>query len=355
MSDLNPLAPSAPSRGIEAFRRLALSLSLSSLFIALFSLLASTDESVSLAAFFLSPFRSRTMFPAILEAAAPLAICALGALMAFRAGHFTLGGEGQVYAGAFAGAAAGIVAPAGSLGLAAAMTAGVLGGMLVAAPSAAGRRFTGADVLLTSFLVSQAAIFGIDWAIGGPLRDPVNNLVAMRAIPGASLLQRIAPPSTLTLAPLVALVLVLLAWAFLSGTRSGARLTLYGKNRMFARLQGFPVDTLSWLPIVIAGGAHGLAGAMLSLGANGTAVRGISGGLGWSAIGVALIAGNEPVAVPFAALLFAWLDAGARQASILSDLPPDAAMVIKALVILTATARPALRGVRRLAGENSGR
>ena len=39
------------------------------------------------------------MFPSILEAAAPLAVCALGALMAFRAGHFTLGGEGQLCAG----------------------------------------------------------------------------------------------------------------------------------------------------------------------------------------------------------------------------------------------------------------
>ena len=50
--------------------------------------------------------------------------------------------------------------------------------------------------------------------------------------------------------------------------------------------------------------------------------------------------------MPFAAVLFAWLDAGARQASILSDLPPDAAMVIKALVIMIATARPAFRGLR---------
>jgi simple sugar transport system permease protein len=168
----------------------------------------------------------------------------------------------------------------------------------------------------------------------------------MAAIPQATLLPRLYPPSILSPAPLFVLLAIALGWFFFSRSALGHRLSLYGKNPIFARLQGFPTKAFSWLPVLFAGAAHGLAGALLSLGPNGTAVRGMSGGIGWSAIGVSLIAGNEPLALPFAALLFAWLDAGARQASIVSDLPPDAAMVVKALVILAATAKPLLKRIQ---------
>ncbi len=272
-------------------------------------------------------------------------------MVAFRAGHFSLGGEGQLYLGAVFAAFAGIHAPAGYLGLALALAAGTLGGMAAAAPAAAGKRLAGADVLLTTFLLSQAAIFIADWAIAGPLRDGGNNLVAMAAIPKASLLPRLFPPSVLSPAPFMALIAIALGWFFFSRSKLGHQLSLYGKNPLFARLQGFPVDAFSWQPVLFAGAAHGLAGALLSLGPNGTAVRGMSGGIGWSAIGVSLIAGNEPLALPFAAFLFAWLDAGARQASIVSDLPPDVAMVVKALVILAATAKPLLKRFKARRGK----
>lgn len=346
MTSLEPLAPAPPSRFVEPLRRLALSLGLASLLVGLFAAIASSDAAATLRAFYLSPFRSSVMVSAMAEAAAYLAVAALGVLVAYRSGHFSLGGEGQVYAGAVAAAFAGALASPGLGGLFIALAFGALAGAAVGAPSALGRRFAGADVLLTSFLVSQASILAADWLIAGPWRDPANNLVAMRAVPRASLLPRLAPPGPLTPAPLVAAALCAIAWFYFSKTRQGKALSLYGKNRTFAGLMGYPVKAFSWLPILAGGALHGLAGAFMALGSNGTAVRGISGGVGWSAIGVCLIAGNEPAALPFAALLFAWLDAGARQAAIISDLPPDAATVIKALVIMAATARPLLTRLR---------
>ena len=170
-----------------------------------------------------------------------------------------------------------------------------MGGMLGGRPLRGGQALAGADVLLTSFLVSQAAIFCVDWAIGGPFRDPANNLVAMRAIPPESLLPRMAPPAALRRRP----------WPRCPGPafmglacpgRAPARADPVRKEQPDGEPAGFSRAHPSWLPILVAGAAHGLAGAFLSLGANGTAVRGISGGLGWSAIGVALIAGNEPLA-----------------------------------------------------------
>jgi len=315
---------------------------------AIAALALSRQPLVALRAFFLVPFLSTSSFLSMLELSGPLALCALGVVVTFRAGHYSLGGEGQTYAGAFAAALVGTMPgiPAGPAITLAAMLAGLAAGGIVAALPAAGKRFANADVLLTSILVSQGVVFAVDWAIADPLRDPVGNLVAMRSIPAASLLPRLVPPSTLTLVPFITLALCLAAAFYFEHTRTGAAHDLYGRNPRFAELQGFDVRRLSWLPIVMAGALHGLAGAAMALGARGTALRGMSGGIGWSAIGVALVAGSRPSAVPLAALLFSWLDSGSRQAVVLSDLPPDAGLAIKAVVIIVISARPTIAGLR---------
>lgn len=305
-----------------------------------FAAFSGADSMQGLRAFFVLPFLSRNVFLSMLENAAPLGLCALGAIFAFRAGHFSLGGEGQVYCGAMAAALAGAAGLGGPLGLGTALLAGTAAGLLVALLPALGKRYADADVLLTSFLISYAVVLGTDWAIAGPLRDVTNNLVALPPIIRSALLPRLALPSALTPMPVVFIGLCSISWFFFERTRTGAMIDLYGRNSTFAALQGYPVKLFAWLPLLAAGAFHGLAGASLALGANGTAIRGMSGGIGWSAIGVALVAGNKPAAVPLAALLFAWLDAGSRQAAILSEVNPDASMVIKALVLILVTARP---------------
>jgi simple sugar transport system permease protein len=317
---------------------------------ALAAVILSREPLAALRAFFLVPFLSNSAFFSMLELSAPLALCALGVVVSFRAGHYSLGGEGQAYAGAMAAASVGYF---GFLGLGPAATitallAGVLAGAMVAALPAAGRRFAGADVLLTSILVSQGVIFTVDWVIGGPLRDTTSNLVGMPLLNAGVLLPRLAPPSTLTVAPFLAVVLCLMGWFFFERTRSGEIHDLYGKNPLFTLLQGYDCRRLSWMPIVVAGMLHGMAGAVLALGAQGTAIRGMSGGIGWSAIGVALVAGSNPLAIPLSAFLFSWLDSGARQASVLADLPPDAGQAIKAVVILLISAKPSIRAFKEL-------
>ncbi|MGD9939042.1 MAG: ABC transporter permease [Clostridia bacterium] len=328
----------APASG--SVLRLVVAGSFAALLAAVFAAFTGANPVQGLRAFFVLPFLSRTVFLSMLESAAPLGLCALGAISAFRAGHFSLGGEGQAYSGALVAALVGAAGSGGLLGLGSALLAGTAAGVLVALLPALGKRFADADVLLTSFLISYAVVLGADWAIAVPLRDATNNLVALPPVQPSALLPRLALPSSLTPMPLVFTGLCLLSWFFFEHTRTGAMMDLFGRNRLFAVLQGYPVKLFAWAPILAAGAFHGLAGASLALGANGTAIRGMSGGIGWSAIGVALVAGNKPAAVPLAALLFAWLDAGSRQASILTDVNPDASLVIKALVLILITARP---------------
>ncbi len=334
--------------GARSAGRLSVAFFSAALLTATAASILSTEPAAALRAFFIVPFLTPSAFFSMLELSAPLAVCALGVVVTFRAGHYSLGGEGQAYAGAMAAASLGYFSflGAGPWTTGLALVAGALAGALVAALPAAGKRYAGADVLLTSILVSQGVLFSVDWAIGGPLRDSSSNLVAMPRLGPEILLSRLAPPSTLTIAPFMALVLCLTGWFFFERTRSGEIHDLYGKNPRFAALQGYDCHRLSWLPIIVAGILHGTAGAFMALGSHGTAIRGMSGGIGWSAIGVALVAGSNPLAIPLSALLFSWLDSGARQASVLADLPPDAGQAIKAVVILLISAKPSITAIK---------
>ena len=102
---------------------------------------------------------------------------------------------------------------------------------------------------------------------------------------------------------------------------------------------GFRVRAYAFWPLLASGALNGLAGALLALGANGRAVRGMTGGIGWNGISIALLAGNDPRLILPAALFFSWLETGSRQASILAGISVDVGTVAKALVLLFATAR----------------
>lgn len=337
---VRPYGPGAPVA-------LAASLTAAALYI-----LAAAEEPVSaFTAFFLSPFRPNVLANLIEQAAAPC-ICALGTALVFRSGDFNLGGEGQAYAGGTLSVLALLAVPAlpGSAGLAAGLAVGAAAGSLVALPSALSRRNSGAGVLLSTFLVSQTVVLFLDWAIAGPFRDSSSNLIATPGVALSHRLPRILPPSWLSFAPLLALAAAVFMDRFLRFTRQGMELSLFGRNPKFAHTMGFRVQAYAFWPLLISGALNGLAGALIALGVNGRAVRGMTGGIGWNGISIALLAGNDPRWILPAALFFSWLETGSRQASILAGIPADVGTVAKALVLLFATARYV---ARRRGGERT--
>jgi simple sugar transport system permease protein len=312
-------------------------------FAALYAIVASSNPLSALRAFFLLPFSSAYSFFSLLETTAPLLACALGACIAFRAGAFNLGGEGQASVGCLAAALAvsalsGIRNLPSSLGIVFIIAVAAVSGALLALCSAVAERKTGAQVMLTSFLFAQAASICVDWAVGGPLKDPSSNLLAMPVVPDRFRLCLLAPPSPLSLALPISLVLAVAMVFFTRGTRKGVELKLLGKNPAFARAIGLPPRLGDWA-MAASGALAGIAGAFLVLGQAGRAVKGMTGGVGWNGLAVALIAGSDSIGALPAALFFAWLDSGARQAAMLADLSPDASSVLKGIALFLITMR----------------
>ncbi len=75
------------------------------------------------------------------------------------------------------------------------------------------------------------------------------------------------------------------------------------------------------------------------LGTYQAAIEGYSSGMGWNGIAVALIAKNNPLAVIPAALLFAYLGAGANAAMLYGDITFEIATVAQSFIFYFVTAQ----------------
>lgn len=291
--------------------------------------------------FLIKPFTNIRLLRTIIENTAPLILCGLGVIVMFRSGNFSLAGEGQVYSAMLGTAIIARYLELQSFSPGLVLVLSILGGTILAGVLSSPIAIVGSsnrdNVLLISFMISQAIVFIVDGLIAGPLRDLSNNLVAT-----ASFVARLPPISAalpVSLAPLFAIAATLMLWFFFEHTPHGVMLTLFGRNAVYARLQGYPVWVFSWIPILIGGLLHGLAGSLIVTTSYGRVIRGMSGGIGWNAIGVALIAANKPAFVPAAALLFSWLDTMTQYTSALGYLSFTNTIVIKALILLFITGK----------------
>jgi simple sugar transport system permease protein len=195
-------------------------------------------------------------------------------------------------------------------------------------------RISGADVLITSFLLSAALTPAADALIAGPLRDVSGNLLATPRF--AATLPRLLPPSVLSLSFPLSLLFCLAACLFTGGTGAGYRFRIAGASPAFARYGGIDAAAFRAPAMALSGGAGGVCGFFAVAGSYGLCYQGFSGGLGWAGIACALIAQNRfPALVP-AALFYAALKSGIDQTMLSSVMSLDASFLLQAVILAIA-------------------
>ncbi len=309
----------------------------------------SRDPAQSLRAYFVSPFSNRFFFGNMLSSSGYLLVAAIGIIVAFRAGLYNLGGDGQIYVGALVAtyvalAMPGLPAPVGTLVL---LTASAATGALMAAASGAAKHLWDAPEIITSYLLSAALIPVADYAIAGPLRDPSRSLLASARIPSAYRLSRLLPPSELNTSALVAIALAIALFAWIERTTRGYELRMTGMNRDFAAYVGISRAGYTIGALAVSGALHGLSGGLMIAGTFHAAVSGFSLGIGWNAIAVALVARLDPLLAIGSALLFGYLEAGARTAMLQTDFTFQLGMVVQAVILFFVTGSVLIRSRRR--------
>jgi general nucleoside transport system permease protein len=239
---------------------------------------------------------------AVLFAAAPLTLAALGETISERAGVINLSLDGTMLFAAMAAFAVargtgdpwlGLAAGAGA-GLAVAGVLALLGLVLGASELAVG-------FILTLFCRELAYFMG-----HGLARQPGPDL-GILTIPGLDAVP-ILGPAVFRQSPVVLLSLAAVAgiWFFLMRTRPGLVLRAVGESPVAAVARGLPARRVQVLACLAGGALTGLAGACYSLSVKpGWGHPQGCEGAGWIALAIVIFGGWKPVRVALGAFFFA--------------------------------------------------
>ncbi len=288
-----------------------------------------------------------------LVAATPLIFTGLAVAIAFRSGVFNIGVEGQFIMGAMGATLAVLILrdlPPPIVLVLAIATGTVTGAAWGFIPGFLKAR-TGAHEVITTimlnYVAAQIVLFGLRSDFVKPIGSdaPISKVLStiVRVPPMLDL-----PAIRLHYGFIIALIMAVVVSWFIFKTTKGFELRAAGFNLTAARYAGMSAGGSIMLAMAISGGLAGLGGSFEVLGTVGQMSNDLSAGFGFNAIALALLAGNRPLGVVAAALLFGALRTGGGLMQVKTGIPLDLLLFIQALVIMFVAAPGLIRSIYRL-------
>ena len=283
--------------------------------------------------------------------ATPLIVTGLAVAIAFRAGIWNIGADGQFIAGATAAAWIGVtVNGIGWLVLPLAFAAAMVAGGAWAAIAAWLRSRFGVLEVISTIMLNFIAVYGLSYLVRGPLQEPTQVYPQTSSIASGAHLPPLIAGSPLHWGFVIALLLAVGAWWMMRFSAAGFRVRTSGLNPFAASSAGLVnVPRVTMTAFVISGAVAGIAGAIEVTGVTFALYENISPGYGYTAIAVALLAGLNPLGVIGTGILFGALETAAGTMQRNAGIPATTASVIEAIVILVVIAAAQLRARRMTA------
>ena len=283
--------------------------------------------------------------------ATPISLVGLGVALAFRAGFFNLGAEGQMILGALAAAFAALHVPGPAVvKLVSAVLAGMAaGGLWSAFAGWLDTRFR-MNLLITTLLFNYIAALFAGYLVAFPLKDKASTGAAQTAMLDKSVwLPKLLSGTTLHAGFVVAVLVAILLTLFLRYTVKGYEIRMLGSNPLFAGYGGIRRGRIMLIGMIASGALAGLAGTFEVLGTQYRYIDNMltSPGYAWSGIMAALIAGSNPIGTAAAAILLAALQTGGMGVERNTDIPLEISNIIQAALILFVSARITVLFIRR--------
>lgn len=287
---------------------------------------------------------------ATLVRAVPLLLTGCAVALAFRAGVWNIGAEGQLLAGGTGATAVALMIPgAGALAVVLALATGAAAGACWAGIAAVLRERFGVLEVISTIMLNFVALYAVSYLVRGPLQEPTHAYPQSSSIADGLHLARVPGAGRLHAGIVIALIIVLAAGWATRHTAAGFRLMAVGESPSAAASAGMiDVRRVTALAFVTSGALAGLAGATEVLGVTFALYEDLSPGYGYTAIAVALLAGLDPWRVVGTSLLFAALEAGAGAMQRDAGVPSTLVSVIEALLILGVVAAQAVRRRRAI-------
>jgi general nucleoside transport system permease protein len=285
--------------------------------------------------------------------AVPLILGGLSVGLAFKAGLFNIGAQGQFLMGALGAVIVGVALreappllaiPASVIaGMAFGAAWGFIPGFLKAA--------RGAHEVVTTIMLNFVAIAILAWAVSGPLNVQAASSPVTRDVGNAALPIIFGRNGHLGIiyAPLIA---VLYGWLLFRTTR-GFEIRTAGVSPEAARYAGMSPRLIVMWTMTGAGLLAGLAGATELLGTTKQMTASYGTTVGFDSIAVALLGRTSPLGIVLSALLFGAMRSGASAMQIQAGVPTELVGVIQATILFFLVASPVIQRIFRLKGAKS--
>ena len=286
----------------------------------------------------------------VLENATPLIFSGLAVAVAFRAGLFNIGVEGQYYIGMMSAAVAAVFLDfiPGVLHLVVVLLFAMAGSTLWAAIPAVLKVKTGAHEVVTTIMMNGVATSLVAWALVNPLRTSETGLVDLRSdrFPQSALVPNIGEslglssdtlPASVHLTWLFPLALLTCVgvWFMLTRTRLGYESRAVGLAPGSAEAGGVSIGAIQIKSFLISGALAGLVGMNHLLGDAGFLGVNYETTLGFTGIAVAFLGRNHPLGIVLAAILLGMIARGQDGLSLSTDLPREILIILEGLLILS--------------------
>ena len=286
----------------------------------------------------------------------------LAVALAFQAGLFNIGAEGQAYLGGLGaalvclhggGLPAYLVIPLGTV------AAALFGALWAFVPGVLQAK-RGSHIVITTIMFNWLASTLMAYILVNVLRAPGSMQAETAAFPPSatvpsvqSLLRLIgiaAPETPLNLSFVLALVCAVAVWVFIWRTRTGYELRTVGANPTAAVYGGISPARITMLAMALSGALAGGVAVNEIMGVQNRLLLDFTSGYGFVGIAVALMGRGHPVGVVLASLLFGMLyQGGAELAFDEPKITRDMIVVVQGLVVFFAGALEGLfrRGLAR--------
>ena len=282
--------------------------------------------------FFAESFFSNYGFLEILAKGTPILIASSGMAIAFRCGLWNLGAEGQMAIGAIIATAIGLnLNLPGIVLLPIIFIASFVGGGIWCGISGYIKNKFMVNEILSTLMMNYIALKLMEYLIRGPMsmKNPIYPRTPEILEQARVLFIKYPLNSTM----IVALVLVPLIWFLIHRSHLGFRLLAVGLDREAARLSGMDINKLTLTVMFISGGICALGGTAIIVGDFFRMERNVTGGYGFIAILVVMMARENIVALPLVAFLITGLIVGAASLT-LAEVPAAFSDVLIGLMVL---------------------
>ena len=278
------------------------------------------------------PYRLANTF----QRAVPLTLTGLSVAVAFRAGVWNIGSEGQLYLGAFAAAWAGFTFQGlpGMIFIPVIFLFGALGGGLGGfVPGVLKARY-GMDEVITTIMLNSVFMLFTSYLVNYPFKTAQGQMGATDKIADVARLSRLVKLSKFNTGAFFSIMMLGLMFYLMQKSRVGYEWKMLGDNPLFARYIGISPVRHIVAVMILSGALAGMAGALEVLGVHYRFIEHISPGYGYDGILIAMIAMYHPLGVVLVAIIFGALKVGALPMEQFSNVPSELIDVLQSIIIL---------------------